>query len=117
MSTLLKPVPMTKIAVLGLKKYRKQVVSILQEMSVIQLEPFSKDAESFFKAEHESDLQRQVSDQLLRVRGLLNSLPPGKIDGKIKASSVDEIIQKIKSLNIDSTVASLERQKDNILTE
>jgi V/A-type H+/Na+-transporting ATPase subunit I len=117
MSTLLKPVPMTKIAVLGLKKYRKQVVSILQEMSVIQLEPFSKDAESFFKAEHESDLQRQVSDQLLRVRGLLNTLPPGKIDGKTKVSSVDDIIQKIKSLNIDSTVASLERQKDNILTE
>ncbi|HEX5519210.1 MAG TPA: V-type ATPase 116kDa subunit family protein, partial [Candidatus Nitrosocosmicus sp.] len=117
MSTLLKPVPMTKIAVLGLKKYRKQVVSILQEMSVIQLEPFSKDAESFFKAEHESDLQRQVSDQLLRVRGLLNTLPPGKIDGKTKISSVDDIIQKIKSLNIDSTVASLERQKDNILTE
>ncbi|MGN6628809.1 MAG: V-type ATP synthase subunit I [Candidatus Nitrosocosmicus sp.] len=117
MSTLLKPVPMTKIAVLGLKKYRQQVVSILQEMSVIQLEPFSKDAESFFKTEHESDLQRHVSDQLLRVRGLLNSLPPGNIDGKTKVSSVDEIIQKIKSLNIDSTVASLERQKDNILTE
>ena len=117
MSTILKPVQMTKIAVLGLKKYRQKVISILQEMNVIQLEPFSKDAESFFKAEHESDLQRQVSDQLLRIRGLLNSLPLGKIEGKIKVSSVDEIVQKIKSLDIDNTVASLERQKDNLLTE
>ena len=61
MSTILKPVPMVKIAVLGLKKYREQVISILYEMNVIQLEPFSKDTESFLMTEHESDLHRQVS--------------------------------------------------------
>ena len=80
MSTILKPVPMVKIAVLGLKKYREQVISILYEMNVIQLEPLSKDTESFLMTEHESDLHRQVSDQLLRIRGLINSLPstPGR---------------------------------------
>jgi len=117
MSTILKPVPMAKIAVLGLKKYRQQVISILHEMNVMQLEPFSKDAESFLKTEHESDLQRHVSDQLIRLRGLLNSLPPTEVNGKTKVSSIDELLKKINSLNIDGKVAPLERQKENILTE
>ena len=117
MSTILKPVPMVRIAVLGLKKYRQQVISILHEMSVIQLEPFSKEVESFLMTEHESDLHRQVSDQLLRIRGLINSLPPTPVKGKTKLTSISELVEKFKSLNIDSTVASLERQKDNLLTE
>ena len=108
---------MVKIAVLGLKKYRQQVISILHEMNVIQLEPFSKDAESFLKTEHESDLHRQVSDQLIRIRGLINSLPSTPVKGKTKLSSIAELFKKIKSLNIDRKVASLERQKENILTE
>ncbi len=66
---------MVQIAVLGLKKYRQQVISILHEMNVIQLEPFSKDVESFLMTDHESDMHRQVSDLLIRIRGLLNSLP------------------------------------------
>jgi V/A-type H+/Na+-transporting ATPase subunit I len=117
MSTILKPVPMVRIAVLGLKKYREQVISILHEMNVIQLEPFSKGTESFLMTEHESDLHRQVSDQLLRIRGLINTLPPIQVEGKSQFSSTNEVIQKVKSLNIDSTIASLERQKDNLLTE
>jgi V/A-type H+/Na+-transporting ATPase subunit I len=117
MSTILKPVPMVKIAVLGLKKYREQVISILYEMNVIQLEPLSKGTESFLMTEHESDLHRQVSDQLLRIRGLINSLPLTPVEGKSQFTSINDVIQKIKSLNIDSTIASLERQKDNLLTE
>ena len=117
MSTILKPVPMVRIAVLGLKKYREKVISILHEMNVIQLEPFSKGTEAFLMTEHESDLHRQVSDQLLRIRGLINSLPPAQVEGKSTFSSINEVVQKLKSLNIDSTIASLERQKDNLLTE
>jgi V/A-type H+-transporting ATPase subunit I len=117
MSTILKPVPMVRIAVLGLKKYRQQVISILHEMNVIQLEPFSKDVEPFLMTDHESDIHRVVSDLLIRIRGLLNSLPHTPVKGKTKLTSINELVEKFKSLNIDSTVASLERQKDNLLTE
>src|SRR5919107_5117171 len=98
MSTILKPAPMARIAVLGLKKYRQQVVSILYEMNAMQLEPISKEANSFLITEHESDFHRQVSDQLLRVRGLINSLPQTAITGKIRFSSIDELFQKAKSI-------------------
>ena len=117
MSTILKPAPMARIAVLGLKKYRQQVISILYEMNVMQLEPISKEASSFLANEHESDYHRQVSDQLLRIRGLINSLPPTDLTGKTRFSSIDDLIQKVKSIDIDSTVASLQRQKEGLLTQ
>ena len=35
----LKPVPMARIAVLGLKKDRQTVVSILHDLNAVQIEP------------------------------------------------------------------------------
>lgn len=117
MSTILKPAAMAKIAVIGLKKYRPQIISIIHEMNVIQLEPLSKEADSFLMKEQESDLHRHISDQLLRIRGLLNSLPPSPVSEKSKFSSIRELIQTLKSMDIDKNIASLERQKEAILTQ
>jgi V/A-type H+/Na+-transporting ATPase subunit I len=108
---------MVKIAVIGLKKYRPQIISIIHEMNVIQLEPLSKEADSFLMKEQESDLHRHISDQLLRIRGLLNSLPPSPVSEKSKFSSIRELIQTLKSMDIDKNIASLERQKEAILTQ
>lgn len=117
MSTILKPAPMVKIAVIGLKKYRPQIISIIHEMNVIQLEPLSKEADSFLMKEQESDLHRHISDQLLRIRGLLNSLPPSPVSEKSKFSSIRELIETLKSMDIEKNIASLERQKEAILTQ
>ncbi|HEX6294716.1 MAG TPA: V-type ATP synthase subunit I [Nitrososphaeraceae archaeon] len=117
MTTLLKPAPMARIAVIGLKKYRQQIISILHEMNIIQLEPLSKEADSFLISEHESDLHREISEQLLRVRGLINTLPPTTVQRKTSFSSFDELIKTIKSIDIDGQIASLEREKENLLTE
>jgi V/A-type H+/Na+-transporting ATPase subunit I len=108
---------MVKIAVIGLKKYRPQIISIIHEMNVIQLEPLSKETDSFLMKEQESDLHRHISDQLLRIRGLLNSLPPSPVSEKSKFSSIRELIQTLKSMDIDKNIASLERQKEAILTQ
>lgn len=108
---------MDKIAVIGLKKYRPQIISIIHEMNVIQLEPLSKEADSFLMKEQESDLHRHISDQLLRIRGLINSLPPSPVSEKSKFSSIRELIQTLKSMDIDKNIASLERQKEAILTQ
>jgi V/A-type H+-transporting ATPase subunit I len=103
---------MAKIAVIGLKKFRSQIISIIHEMNVIQLEPLSKETDLFLMKEHESDLHRQISDQLLRIRGLLNSLPPSPVLEKSKFSSIRELIKTLKSMDIDKSIASLERQKE-----
>jgi len=117
MSTILKPAAMVKIAVIGLKKYRPQIISIIHEMNVIQLEPLSKETDSFLMKEQETDLHREISDQLLRIRGLINSLPPFTVSEKSKFSSIGELIQTLRSLDIDKSIASLEREKEAILTQ
>ncbi len=115
--TLLRPEAMSKIAVLGLKKYRQQVVSILQEMSVIQIEQISKEISSYLSTEKESESHRHIADQLIRIRGLLSTLPPTSLGEKIKFSSIDEMENALLRLDIDNNVATLEREKENILTE
>ena len=44
-------------------------------------------------------------------------MPSTEVNDKTKVSSIDELFEKINSLNIDGKVAPLERQKENILTE
>ena len=116
MTTLLKPVSMVKIAVLGLKKYRQQVISILQEMSVMQLEPISKEADSFLMAEHESEYHRQVSESATANQRINQFATFFTCDRKNQIFIYKELIQKVKSMDIDGKIASLERQKDNALT-
>ena len=115
--TLLRPEAMSKIAVLGLKKYRQQVVSILQEMSVIQIEQISKEISAYLRPEKESESHRHIADQLIRIRGLLTTLPPTSLGEKIRFSSIDEMENALLRLDIDNNVATLEREKENILTE
>ncbi|HET8793055.1 MAG TPA: hypothetical protein VFM31_04630, partial [Nitrososphaeraceae archaeon] len=117
MSTLLKPAPMARIAVIGLKKYRHEIISILHEMNVMQLEPLSKEVDSLLISENESEFHKEISDQLLRVRGLINSLPETSIQSKSSFFSFDEFIKNLRSLDIDNKVVSLEREKEKILTE
>ncbi len=70
---LFKPVPMARIAILGLRKYRQPAISILHDLEVLQLEPLSKDVSTLLRNERDSELSSQVSDQLLRVRALFYS--------------------------------------------
>ena len=117
MSTILKPVPMVRVAIIGLKKFRQQIFTILHEMNVIHLEPLSKTTESILARERESEFHNEISDQLLRIKGLLGSLPPTKIVGKSGFLSLNELISTLKSLDIDSKIASLEKEKDNLTTQ
>ena len=108
---------MSKIAVLGLKKYRQQIISILQEMSVIQIEQISKEISSYLSTEKESESHRHIADQLIRIRGLLTTLPPSPLGEKITFSSIDEMNNTLLRLDIDKNVASLEREKESLLTQ
>ena len=41
---MLKPVPMARMAAIGLRKDKQVIVSILHDLGAVQLEPLSKDA-------------------------------------------------------------------------
>jgi V/A-type H+/Na+-transporting ATPase subunit I len=113
----LKPTPMKKIAVLGLRKENQTVVSILHDLNVVQLEPLSKDVIPMLRNERDNDLFRQVSDQLLRMKALKTVLPPIEATQCQRFTSVDQILQATKSIDIDSKVATLEKEKESLLTQ
>lgn len=113
----LKPIPMGKIAVLGLRKENQTVVSILHDLNVVQIEPLSKEVVSILRNERDNDLFRQVSDQLLRMKALKTVLPPMHATQCQRFTSVDQIMQAAKSIHIDNEVATLEKEKESLLTQ
>jgi len=113
----LKPVPMARVAILGLRKFRQTAVGILHDLEVLQLEPLSKDVSTLLRNERDSELTRLVSDQLLRVRALLIALPRTPVSDRKLFASTDELLQTANSIDIDDKVSTLEKEKESILTE
>ena len=111
------PVKMAKIAIMGLRKNQQTAVSILHDMEVLQLEPLSKDVSAILKNERDTELTRQVSDELLRVKALMTVLPGIPVTARKRFDSVDDLLQTTSSIDVDEQVASLEKEKEALLTE
>ena len=111
------PVKMAKIAIMGLRKNQQTAVSILHDMEVLQLEPLSKDVSAILKNERDTELTRQVSDELLRVKALMTVLPSIPVTARKRFDSVDDLLQTTSSIDVDEQVASLEKEKEALLTE
>ena len=112
-----KPVQMAKIAIMGLRKNQQTSVSILHDMEILQLEPLSKDVLAIVKNERDNELTRQVSDELLRVKALMTVLPSIPVTVTKRFDSIDDLLQTANSIDVDEQVASLEKEKEALLTE
>lgn len=113
----MQPEHMTKIAILGLKKYREKIVTILQEMNTIQIEPLSKEALPYLSTEKESFVHKKISEQLLRIRGLINALPYTDHISKTQFNTIEQLFASLERIKIDGEISSLEYQKENLLTK
>jgi len=112
-----KPVQMAKIAIMGLRKNQQTSVSILHDMEILQLEPLSKDVLDIVKNERDNELTRQISDELLRVKALMSVLPSIPVTVRKRFDSIDDLLQTASSIDVDEQVASLEKEKEALLTE
>ncbi|MDE1766648.1 MAG: V-type ATP synthase subunit I [Thaumarchaeota archaeon] len=108
---------MARIAVLGLRKERQTVVSILHDLNAVQLEPLSKDVASLMRNERDDGEYRQVSDQLLRMKALKTVLPSVQVTRCQRFGSVEQLLEKARSIDIDAKVASIEREREYLLTQ
>ena len=113
----LKPVSMEKIAIVGLRKNRQTVISVLHDLEVLQIEPLSKDASSHLRNERDNELTRQTSDQLLRIRALLTVVPEINVESNKVFESIEKVLEFADSIKIDEQVASLEKEKESLLTK
>lgn len=113
----LRPVRMTKVGLIGLKTDRETVLSVLHDQGVIQVEPLSKETLAIFPPEATPELQRQVADQLLRIRGIRNALPATGQVVPQAFPTLDGLLAAARSVPIESTVTSLKREEERLQTE
>ena len=103
---------MQRIAVIGSREERQRVISVLYEIGVVQIEPLSKSAASFIGADADSLRSKEVSEELLRVRSLRAALPPSRVVQKRGFSSVREVLETARSIDIDAQVSRLKQDED-----
>jgi V/A-type H+-transporting ATPase subunit I len=109
---------MARMAAIGLRRDKQVIVSILHDLGAVQLEPLSKDAAAMLSSGREGDPYRDVilSDHLLRMRALKAALPPYPVVQRHQFKSIEELLHAAKTIDIDTKVGYLERQKDDLLT-
>jgi V/A-type H+-transporting ATPase subunit I len=113
----LRPLPMAKIGVVGLKDDREVVLSVLHDLGVLQVEPLSKEALEQISGEPGSAQQRAVSDQLIRFRGLKSALPPVPVPAPRRFAQLEEILALAATVPVDEEVGQLSREDDRLLTD
>lgn len=113
----LRPVRMAKVGVIGLKSDREAILAVLHDQGVIQIEPLRKEALAVFPAEATPELQRQVADQLLRIRGIKSALPPQVPGAPQGFPTLDGLLAAARSVPIEGTVTALKREEERLVTE
>ncbi|MCI4332174.1 MAG: V-type ATP synthase subunit I [Thermoplasmata archaeon] len=113
----LRPLPFSKVAILGLNEDREVILAVLHDLGVLQVEPIGKDALEYLEPERASELQRHVADQLVRFRGLLAALPKSPVGAPFAFRNIDELSAAAKTIPIDSEVGRLKREEDQLTTE
>jgi V/A-type H+/Na+-transporting ATPase subunit I len=114
---MLKPAHMQRVAVVGTKDERPKVVSTLYDMGAMHIEPLSKDAASVLKPEADAGGSKEISEELLRIRSLRAALPPTPVQETRRFSSLKEVIDTSKSVNIDQEVSKLRDRHEKLTTQ
>ncbi len=114
---ILRPEPMTKIGILGLREDREALLTTLHDLRVAQIEPISAATLAHLSPGHPSETQRQVGDEALRFRGLKNALPPVPAAGpRIQFEDLAATLDAAKTVPIDEEVGALVREEDHLQT-
>jgi V/A-type H+/Na+-transporting ATPase subunit I len=113
----LRPVKMARVGLLGLKEDRERIVSFLHDSGVVQVEPLRKEALAILPSEAGGDLQRRVSEELLRFRTLKAALPTRRAAAPIAYPTLEGVLQATGRIAVDSEVTGLKAEEDRLLTE
>ncbi|HEV2231488.1 MAG TPA: hypothetical protein VGS18_04820, partial [Thermoplasmata archaeon] len=113
----LRPLPMEKVGVVGLKEDRERLLSVLHDLGVIQIEPISAESLGFLAPERGSDRQRSVGDALIRMRALAQALPPVPVVAPRSFPDLDHLLAEAQRIPIDAEVGELKRTEDRLASE
>ncbi len=113
----LRPLPMARVGIAGLKDDRDRILSVLHELGVLQVEPISSEALLEIGPERSSDRQKAVGEALTRFRALVAALPPVPVPGRRAFADLDELLAWASRVPIDAEVAELTREADHLGSE
>ncbi len=105
---------MQRIGVVGLREERPRLLSILYDLGVVQIEPLSKSAAGFLRGGTDSAGGKEVSEELLRIRGLMSALPISPNDKKRSFGSLEELLSTSRGINIDVEVSRLKQAEERL---
>jgi V/A-type H+/Na+-transporting ATPase subunit I len=114
---MLKPAHMQRIAVVGTKDERPKVVSTLYDVGAMHIEPLSKEAASVLKSEADADGSKEISEELLRIRSLRAALPATPVKETRRFSSLSDVTDASKSVNIDHEVSKLRERGERLASQ
>lgn len=113
----LRPVPMAKLGLIGLRSDEATVLTVLHDLRLAQVEPLSPTTLAELGPERGSETLRRVGDETLRFRALLSALPPVAPTAPQRLDSVDAIFAAAGSVPVDREVGELAREDDRLQTE
>ncbi|MCI4368282.1 MAG: hypothetical protein L3K09_01785, partial [Thermoplasmata archaeon] len=113
----LRPEPMAKIGLIGLKDDRETILSLLHDLNVLEITPIGAAALQHMTPERGDDAQRAVGEQLIRFRSLKSSLPAVPNRTPTPFNSLTEVLTAAKAVTVDASVSSLKKEEDQLLTE
>ena len=114
---LLRPEKMAKVGLLGLREDEERILTLLHDLRIAQIEPLSPPTLKELGPERATELQREIADQALRFRGLMNALPPIGPPRPIRFDTVAELLAAARAVPIDPEVGALKREDDRLQTE
>ncbi|MGA7922929.1 MAG: V-type ATPase 116kDa subunit family protein [Thermoplasmata archaeon] len=113
----LRPVPMVKVGLIGLRSDQELVVSVLYDLGIAQIEPLSKAALEVLAPERPSETARAVGEQLIRFRGLRSALPASSAGPPRSFAQLSDVMEVTQRVTIDQEVGELSREADQLTTE
>jgi V/A-type H+/Na+-transporting ATPase subunit I len=115
----LRPLPFTKVAIVGLNDDKDTILSVLHDLGTLQVEPVDKESLAALGPGRMNERQREVADRLVRFRGLLAALPKtgGTPPPPVAFSGLEQILRATETVPIDEEVGRLKREDDQATTE
>ncbi|MHB1440405.1 MAG: V-type ATP synthase subunit I [Cuniculiplasma sp.] len=95
-----KPVPMTRMRIIAYREKAGVLLTLLHDMNAIQFEDVTADYKVGMKSSTNLEQRGKIIELLNEIRGIESLLPPRKVQGRKKFSSLTEIITAAQSVRI-----------------
>ncbi|PMP75273.1 MAG: hypothetical protein C0180_02015 [Aciduliprofundum sp.] len=112
----LRPVKMSKIYIISLIDYRESIIDYLHERGVIQVENVDREISRYLDRYVQED-SRGISEQYVRFKGLEKYLVPHEIRKRYRFKDLDDLLSRIREINIDDDVQSIRNKLEEIKTK